>query len=59
VIQELPPAKNADEYTPEERERIMEDAAAAAVLFAAHLRRLAEIDRELRRQRGNATDADA
>lgn len=55
MIKELPPAKHASEWTAQEREQIMLDAADAAVLFAGHLKRLAEIEKELReRDTGHA-----
>jgi hypothetical protein len=47
---ELPPAKNASEYTLEERKALTRDAAAAALLLAAHLARLVELEEEIRRR---------
>lgn len=52
MIQELPPAKHPSEYTREERAQMTRDAAEAAVLLAAYLARVLEIDEELKR-RGN------
>lgn len=44
MVDELPPAKAADEYTLEEKRRIIRDAQAAAEQLMQYIRRLAEID---------------
>lgn len=48
MTQELPPAKNASQYTAAERKQLTRDAAEAAVLLAAHLARLVELEEEIR-----------
>lgn len=52
MIKELPPAKNAEDYSPAERRRITKAAADAAVLLAEHLQRLVELEEELKRRDG-------
>lgn len=44
MVEMLPPAKGADEYTLEEKRQIIRDAQVAAEKLMAYIRRLAEID---------------